>query len=119
MVDTTTVREIMQQCHKDCVQDCQANLLLGVTLLEPDMTVNEAGLEDGEEISLVWSEPFFKWPAACHAFTNCCSLAEVEIPSSVNSIEPFAFDACSSMTCNHSKPCGCHWIYGSFSTAPP
>ena len=41
VVNTTTVREISQQCQEDGVQDRQANLLRGVTLLELDMTVRE------------------------------------------------------------------------------
>ena len=56
VVDATTVREILQQCHEEDVQDRQANLLRGETLLEPDMTVCEVGLEDGEEISILWSD---------------------------------------------------------------
>ena len=59
VLDTTTVREIMQQCHADVLnQDRRASLIRGVTLLEPDLTVSDAGLEDADELSLLWSDPF-------------------------------------------------------------
>ena len=45
VADETTVREILQQYCEDGVQDRQAALLRGVTCLEPDMTVKEAGFE--------------------------------------------------------------------------
>ena len=59
----TTVREILRwipRCHKDDAQDCEVILIRGVTLLKPDMTVREAGLEDGDDISLVWKDPFIE-----------------------------------------------------------
>ena len=102
--DTTSVREILKQCDDAGVQDCQATLLRGVTLLEPDMTVSEAGLEDGADISLVWFDPFVEmssWTGeemdedlyvripnhitridAC-AFRGCEALVKVVIPVSV------------------------------------
>ena len=58
VLDTTTIRQIVQQCDEGSVQDFEGALLRGVTRLEPDMTVSEAGLEDGEEISLIWFDPF-------------------------------------------------------------
>ena len=58
VVAMTTAREILQQCHQDGIPDHRATLIQGVTVLEPDMTVSEAGLEDGDDISLLWSDPF-------------------------------------------------------------
>ena len=54
VADTTTVKEMARQCRGDGVQDRQATLVRGVTVLEPRMTVKEAGLEDGEEVSVAW-----------------------------------------------------------------
>ena len=58
VVDTTKIREVLQQCHVDDVKDRHTKVLRGVTLLKPDMTVSEAGLEDGDEISILRSDPF-------------------------------------------------------------
>ena len=63
VVDTTTVREISQKCHKDGVQDLEVTLIQELTVLEPDMTVSEADLKDGDEISLLWSDPFVEMAA--------------------------------------------------------
>ena len=119
VLDTTTVREIMQQCHEDGVQDREAMLIRGVTPLEPDMTVNEAGLEDGNEITLVWSDPFVemaRWtgeemgqelyvripPETTSidpgAFRHCKALVKVVMPNSVTSIGAGAFHGCRSLT---------------------
>ena len=119
MVDTTTVREILQQCQEDGVRDREATLIQGVTVLEPQMTVSEAGLEDGAEISLVWSDPFVemaRWTGEeigkdlyvrippgttsidFDAFNGCKALVKVVIPDSVTSIGAFAFYGCSSLT---------------------
>ena len=118
VVDTTTVREILQQFEKDDEQDRHATLLRGVTLLEPDMTVKEADLEDGEEISLVWSDPFVEmasWTGedmgkdlyvripiettsiAPWAFADCRDLVKVVIHDSVTHIGVNAFADCSSL----------------------
>ena len=116
-MDTTTVTEILQQCSEG-VEDLQATLLKGVTVLEPDMTVIEAGLADGDEISLVWSDPFVEMarltglrapaiyvriPAHItsiddEAFFRCETLRKVVIPNSVTSIGHVAFAGCSSLT---------------------
>ena len=80
------------------------------------MTVNEAGLEDGDELSLVWSDPFVemaRWtqeetmdrdlyvriPAGSTsiddwAFNGCTTLAKLMIPDSVTSIGKNAFQYC-------------------------
>ena len=119
VADTTTVKEILQQCHavtEGCIQDRQANLLRGVMFLEPDTTVSEAGLGHGDEISLVWSDPFVEmasWtgeqvgkdlyvripPGTTGidpgAFSHCKSLVKVLIPNSVTGIGERAFADCS------------------------
>ena len=120
VLDTATVREILQQFEEDEVQDREAKLIRGVTLLEPDMTVNEAGLEDGDELSLVWS-PLPLFEMACwrgeemdqdvcvqiqhhtrfiddEAFRNCTCLKKVKFPGTVESIGHEAFYGCSSLT---------------------
>ena len=118
VVDTTTVREILQQCQEDGVQDRKPTLIRGVTLLEPDMTVGEAGLEDGDEISLIWSDLFLemeRWtgekmdrslyvrtPAEItriddEAFCNCRTLIKIVINHGVTSIGRRAFYGCSSL----------------------
>ena len=115
VVDTTTVREILQQFEEDDDQDRQAKLIRGVTLLEPDMTVGEAGLEDGDDISLVWSDPFVemdRWRGEemdgelyvrvpshitqidADAFSDCKALVKIVIPDSVTSIGNRAFKGC-------------------------
>ena len=120
VVDTATISQIVQQCNEWVVEDRQATLLKGVTLLEPDMTVREAGLGDGEEISLVWSDPFVEMakravegldqPAVYvripnnitsideDAFRGCKTLIKVVIPDSVTSIGNQAFAGCSSLS---------------------
>ena len=35
-------------------------LFRGVQLLHPDATISEAGLEDGEELSLLWSKKYYE-----------------------------------------------------------
>ena len=120
VADTTTFREISLelQCHEGGAQDCEASLLRGVTLLEPDMTVSQAGLGDGDDIFLVWSDPFVEmasWtgekigkdlyvripPGTTsiddRAFQNCKALVKVLIPNSVTSIGNLAFAGCSSL----------------------
>ena len=58
VMDSTTVGQILQQCHEVGVEDHQATLVRGVTLLEPDTTVSEASLEEGDELLFIWSDPF-------------------------------------------------------------
>ena len=35
VMETTTVKEILQQCYEGCVQDRQSKLIRGVAVLEP------------------------------------------------------------------------------------
>ena len=117
VLHTTTVS--LQEFQKDDDQDRQATLPRGVTLLELNMTVNEAGLEDGEGISILWSAPFleidaWKGPETgkdlyvrtptktksidSSAFTGCRDLVKVVIPDSVTWIGECAFYDCRSLT---------------------
>ena len=119
VLDTTMVREILQQYYEDDDQDRQATLLRGVTLLEPDMTVSEAGLEDRDEISLLWADPFVemeRWTGeemdenlyvripphvtsiADFAFNMCKAPVKIQISDSVTRIGDLAFFNCSSLT---------------------
>ena len=119
VVDTTTCREILQQFNDCDVRDRQANLIRGVMMLDLDMTVSEAGLEDGDEISLILSDPFVEmasWTGEDmnqalyvrippeitsiddEAFRDCSPLMEVVIHDAVVSIGEVAFDGCSSLT---------------------
>ena len=118
MKDTTTIEEILDQCDGGDVRDRRAGLIRGVTRLEPKMTVSEAGLEEGDAISLVWFDPFVemaKWtrvqyqdlyvripPHITHidnfAFADCTALVKLVIPESVITIGQKAFDGCSSLT---------------------
>ena len=110
VLDTTTVREILQQFEEDDVQDRQGSLLRGVTLLEPDMTVKEAGLEDGEDISILWSAP-------CIELTEWTGLEMlmgkdlyVRIPNQTTSIVSWAFFRWSHMVkLVIPKFCDTHW----------
>ena len=118
VMDTATVKEILQQCRGDEGQDREANLIRGVTVLEPDMTVSEARLKDGDEVSLVWFDPFVEmacWTGEvmdrdlyvrippgtisidAGAFRGCKALVKVVIPNSVTKIHNCAFAGCSSL----------------------
>ena len=119
VMDTTTVREILQQFDKDGGPDRAASLIRGVTLLEPHMTMSEAGLEDRDEVSIVFYEPNLvempHWTGKDmgqklhvripprttsideRAFYDCKALVKVVIPNSVSSIGAFAFACCTSL----------------------
>ena len=96
VVDTTTVREILRQLQADDDQDRQATLLKGVMLLEPAMTVSKAGLEDGDEISLVWSQARFVEMASWTGREKSKDLY-VRIPARIRSIEAWAFSDCNAL----------------------
>ena len=100
MVDTTTVKEILQQCHEHDVEDRQGTLIRGVTVLKPEMTVIEAGMEEEAEICLLWSDPFVemaRWtrekivfwePSFVERWTG--QELDVQIPPETASIEAFS-----------------------------
>ena len=120
VTDRTTVREILRQFDKDDGPDRAASLIRGVTLLEPHMTISEAGLEDRDEVSIVFYEPTLvempRWTGQrmdqdlyvqippgtrridAFAFSDCKALVKVVIPNSVTNIGRQAFDGCSSLT---------------------
>ena len=95
VVDTTTMREILQQCRADDLQDREATLIQGVTVLEQDMTVSEAGLEDGAQICLVWSEPFVEM--ASWTGEEMDGDLYVRIPPGTTSIDEMAFWKCKTL----------------------
>ena len=53
VMDSTTVKEILQQCHEGETEERRATLVHGVTLLKPSMSMKEVGLGDGDELSLM------------------------------------------------------------------
>ena len=95
--DTTTVKEISQHCQQEDLRDRQATLLRGVALLEPDMTVSvsEAGLEDGDEISLVWSDPFAEMERWSDEKMD--QALSARIPSNITCIDDRAFRVCQAL----------------------
>ena len=107
VVDTTTFREILLQCQEDDNQDRKATLLQGVTLLEPRMTVSEAGLEDGDDIYLVWPELTYVEIAGCRGMDmyvlhgrraeNMDQALYVRTPMHVTRIANDAFARCKSL----------------------
>ena len=94
VMDTTTVSEILQQCHQAELQDRHATLIRGVTLLKEDMTVKKADLKDGDEISLVWSDPFVEL-ASCTEDPS--QLLYVRIQGDVRGIDAGAFRNCKAL----------------------
>ena len=56
--DSTRIQDIQRRCHEK--GKGLVTLLRGVQGLEPRTTVGEAGLEDGEELSLLWSKKYYE-----------------------------------------------------------
>ena len=140
MVDTTTAREIIEiieseMCHEEGAEDRQGKLIRGAMLLEPDMTVSQAGLEDADELSLVWSPlvEMARWrdeeleQDVCvqiphhtrfiddGAFRDCTFLKKVKFPGTVESIGDGAFYGCSSLT--QVEFSDCVWRIGDYAFA--
>ena len=49
VTEDAKIRDILMQFHQDGK---------GLATLHPDTTVSKAGLEDGEELSLLWSKKY-------------------------------------------------------------
>ena len=101
VADNTNFHEILMQCHEERKGKALATLLRGVQPLHPETTVREAGLEDGEEICLVWSKKtYFETPRLEKPEYRDDSLDEyqdltgglyIRIPKNVRHVEEFAF----------------------------
>ena len=62
-----------------------------MTLLEAERTVKEAGLEDGEELSLVWKDRFIEMASWTGLVTE--QNLYVRIPAETREIGDHAFEA--------------------------
>ena len=83
------------QPYQDGLEDRQANLLRGLTLLESDMTVSAAGLKDGDGLSLFWSDRFIEM--ASWTGEEMDQNLYVRIPAGSTCIEDRAFRGCKSL----------------------
>ena len=82
-------------------------LLRGVQRLQHDATVREAGLEDGEELSMLWSKKYYEAATlgqddmqspVMDQYKDLVGRIYVQIPDTVDCIEDAAFHHCSSLT---------------------
>ena len=104
VTDDTKIRDVMMRFHQD--GKGFVTLLRGVQPLLPDATVCEAGLEDGEELSLLWSKKYYETAtleerdmrsAAMHQYKDLAGDIYVQIPETVDCIEFWAFRHCRSL----------------------
>ena len=93
VLETTTVWEILQQCHKEVPADRQGTLLRGMRELESDLTVREAALKDEDDISLIWFDPFVEMTSWTSRTAHLTPLF-VRIPQNTTRIEDRAFRGC-------------------------
>ena len=100
----TKIRHIMMQLHQD--GKGLVTLLRGEQLLQPDTTVREAGLEDGEEVSLLWCKKYYETARlgehamGSNLLDQCKDLVGgiyVQIPDTADRVESYAFHGCSSL----------------------
>ena len=95
---------ILMQFHKD--GKGLVTLLRGVQQLHSDATVSEAGLEDGEELSLLWVKKYYETTrlqeydilsAVMDPYKDLMEGFYVQIPDTVACIEAGAFRGCRSL----------------------
>ena len=105
VAEDTKIHDILVRMHKK--GKGLATLFRGVQRLQPETTVGEAGLEDGEELSLLWSKKYYEtawlreghWQSAgMDQYKDLVGGIYVQIPEMVNHIEPKAFFNCGKLT---------------------
>ena len=99
------IRDILMQFHQE--GKGLVTLLRGVQCLQPDATVSAAGLEDGEELSLLWSKKYYETARLgehkvqsnlMDQYKDFMGGIYVQIPDTVDRIEHGAFRGCTSLT---------------------
>ena len=98
--DDTKIRDVLMQCHEE--GKGFVTLLRGVQIvqrLEPETTVGETGLEDGEELSLLFSKQYYETARGSDMqadmidqYKDVMGGIYVQIPEHVNRIEDSAFE---------------------------
>ena len=105
VAEDTKIRDILIQFHQE--GKGLVTLLRGVQRLQPNMTVSEAGLEDGEELSLLWSKNYYETARLGEHDVQSDSMDQykdllggiyVQIPDTVDCIEHDAFRRCKRLT---------------------
>ena len=109
VAENTQIRDILMQCHQNGKGLVTLlTLLRGVQLLHPDATVSEAGLQDGEELSLLWSKKNYYETERLGEHDIQSNLLDqykdpvgsiyVQIPETVDRIGDYAFRGCRSLS---------------------
>ena len=105
VTDDTKPRNILMQFHQD--RKGLVTLLRGEELLQRDTTVSEAGLEDGEELSLLWLKKYYETAtleehdmrsAVMDQYKDLVGRISVQIPETVDCTEGGAFKDCCSLS---------------------
>ena len=99
VTDETTIKEILMQFHEE--GKGRVTLIRGEENLQVDSTVRDVGLEDGEELYLVWSKKYLYCETGRLATWQLLSLDEykdhtggiyVQVPEEIEKIETCAFE---------------------------
>ena len=100
----TTLRKVMMAFHLH--GEGLVTLLRGVQPLLPEATISEAGLEDGEELSLIRSKKYYETAglgddamqlAVLEQYKDLMGGIYVKIPETIERIADYAFSDCSSL----------------------